>query len=70
MKTKRLHHRQMNERDRYKLEALYNKHIPVKEIARELGFSKVTIYAELKRGAYMHRNSDWTETRKYSAYKA
>ena len=70
MKTKRLHHRQMNERDRYKLEALYNKHIPVKEIAKELGFSKVTIYAELKRGAYMHRNSDWTETRKYSAYKA
>lgn len=70
MKTKRLHHRQMNERDRYKLEALYNKNIPVKEIARELGFSKVTIYAELKRGAYMHRNSDWTETRKYSAYKA
>ena len=70
MPNAKIHHRQMNERDRYKLEALFNKNIPVKEIAKELGFSKVTIYAEIKRGAYMHRNHDWTETKKYSAYKA
>lgn len=70
MPNTKIHHRQMNERDRYKLEALYNKNIPIKEIAKELGFSKVTIYAEIKRGAYMHRNHDWTETKKYSAYKA
>ena len=63
-------HRKMKERDRNKLEALYNAGLPVKRIAEELGFSKVAIYAELKRGMYQHRNSDWTETPKYSAYKA
>ena len=63
-------HRKMKERDRNKLEALYNAGLPVKRIAEELGFSKVTIYAELKRGLYQHRNSDWTETPRYSAYKA
>lgn len=60
----------MTEADRHKLEVLYNAKMPVREIASTLGFSKVTIYAEIKRGAYQHRNSDWTETRKYSAYKA
>ena len=63
-------HRRMRESDRNKLEALYNAGFAVKRIADELGFSKVTIYAELKRGMYQHRNSDWTETTKYSAYKA
>lgn len=62
-------HRKLKESDRNKLEALYNAGLTVKRIAEELGFSKVTIYAELKRGAYQHRNSDWTETRRYSAYK-
>lgn len=55
---------------RDKLEALYNARIPVKKIAVELGFTETSIYRELKRGFYMHRNSDWTETRKYSADKA
>ena len=63
-------HRKMRESDRNKLEALFNAGLPVKRIAEELGFSKVTIYAELKRGMYQHRNSDWTETPRYSAYKA
>ena len=63
-------YRRINEVDRNKIEALYNAHVPVKQIAEELGFSKVSIYAELKRGAYQHRNTDWTETTKYSAYKA
>ena len=63
-------HRKMRESDRNKLEALFNAGFPVKRIAEELGFSKVTIYAELKRGMYQHRNSDWTETPRYSAYKA
>lgn len=52
---------------RDKLEALYNAGIPVKQIADELGYTFQSIYRELKRGYYMHRNSDWTETRKYSA---
>ena len=63
-------YRRMSESDRNKIEALYNVKVPVARIAAELGFSKVAIYAELKRGFYMHRNTDWTETRKYSAYKA
>ena len=60
----------MSASDRDKIEALRNAKVSVADIAKELGFSKVTIYAELKRGAYQHRNSDWTETTKYSAYKA
>ena len=44
--------------------------IPVKVIAYELGYTHQAIYHELKRGYYMHRNSDWTETKKYSADKA
>ncbi|MBQ7326399.1 MAG: IS30 family transposase [Clostridia bacterium] len=63
-------YRRMRESDRHKIEALYNAKVPVWKIAEELGFSKVTIYAELKRGSYQHRNHDWTETTKYSAYKA
>ena len=63
-------YRRVNEADRNKIEALHNAKLPVYKIAKELGFSKVTIYAELKRGAYMHRNSDWTESKRYSAYKA
>ena len=55
---------------RDKLEALYNAGINVKVIADELGFTFQSIYRELKRGCYMHRNSDWTETRRYSAEKA
>ena len=70
MKNRIRSYRRVTASDRDKIEALYNAKVPVSEIAKELGFSKVTIYAELKRGAYNHRNYDWTETRKYSAYKA
>lgn len=52
---------------RDQLEALYNAHVPVKEISVLLGYPHQSIYRELKRGYYMHRNHDWTETRKYSA---
>jgi IS30 family transposase len=65
MKNKR-----MTRTDRLKLEALYNANVPVKVIADTLGFSFQAIYYELKKGFYMHRNTDWTETRKYSADKA
>ena len=37
------------------------------KISRELGFTNAAIYYELKRGMYLHRNSDWTETKRYSA---
>ena len=55
---------------RYKIEALYNAGLSIKQIAEELGYTYHGIYYELKRGYYMHRNHDWTETRKYSADKA
>lgn len=55
---------------RDKIEALYNAGVPVKKIANELGYTFQSIYRELKRGFYMHRNSDWSETKKYSADKS
>lgn len=62
------HH--FTKRKRDQLEALYNAGVSVVEIAALLGFSRQSIYKELNRGFYMHRNHDWTETKKYSADKA
>lgn len=59
-----------NKSTRYKLEALYNAGLSIKRIAEELGYTYHGVYYELRRGYYMHRNSDWTETKKYSADKA
>ena len=55
---------------RDKLEALYNAGLSIKRIAEELGYSYHGVYFELQRGYYMHRNYDWTETKRYSADKA
>ena len=52
--------------DRLKIEALYNSKVPVKDIAETIGFSFQAIYKELKKGFYTHRNTDWTDTVKYS----
>ena len=70
MKRTKRSYKTFNKRTRYKLEALYNAGLPVKQIADELGYSFQAIYYELKRGFYMHRNTDWTETKRYSADKA
>lgn len=59
-----------NKRKRDQLEALYNAHVPIRKISEILGYPHQSIYRELKRGYYMHRNTDWTDTRKYSADKA
>lgn len=64
------HYHTFDRRKRDMLEALYNARVPVKQIAIELGFTHQAIYHELKRGMYMHRNHDWTETKRYSADKA
>ena len=64
------HYTNMTKRTRDMIEALYNANVRVKDIAEQLGYSFQAIYAELKRGYYMHRNTDWTETKKYSADKA
>ena len=63
-------YRRITRNDRMKIEALYNAKMSVRKIAEMLGFHYTAIYYELKKGFYMHRNSDWTETRKYSADKA
>ena len=68
-RTKRSY-KTFTKRTRDKLEALYNAGLPVKKIAEELGYTHQAIYHELKRGYYVHRNTDWTETKKYSADKA
>ena len=70
MSTKNIHFKTFTKRQRDMLEALYNSGISVKNISSQLGFSESGIYQELRRGYYMHRNSDWTETKKYSADKA
>jgi len=70
MKRTKRSYKTFDKRMRDKLEALYNAGFPVKKICEELGYTHQAIYHELKRGYYMHRNSDWTETKKYSADKA
>lgn len=56
--------------ERLKLEVLYNKaRISVAKIAECLGFSRQTIYNELKVGAYVH-TYDFYDRQQYSADKA
>ena len=59
--------RRFTYQDRLKIEALYNAKVPVKKIASEIGFHFTCVYKELKLGYYMHKNSDWTYTKKYCA---
>lgn len=57
---------QLTRTDRIKLEALKKAGRKIVEIARQLGVHRSTIYNELKRGEYEHRNSDWTTETRYS----
>lgn len=41
----------MTEKERWQLEAMRRNRVPVAEIARQLGFTRQTIYNELKRGS-------------------
>lgn len=59
----------MTHDERQQLEALSRAKIPVAQIARQLGFSRQTIYNELKIGSYTHTVRWWDEIR-YSAAKA
>ncbi|MBR2343210.1 MAG: IS30 family transposase [Clostridia bacterium] len=70
MRKAKRSYKTFTKRTRDKLEALYNAGFPVKCIAEQLGYSFQAIYHELKRGYYIHRNTDWTETKRYSADKA
>ena len=63
-------YRHLTKTQRNQLEMLLKANVHKKTIADMLGCSLMTVYREIKRGAYVHRNSDWTETVKYSADKA
>lgn len=56
--------------NRRTIEDLYNSGSKIKEIAMYLGVSLPTIYREITRGTYLHKNHDWTYTEKYSADKS
>ena len=62
--------RELTYHDRLVIETLYNKGFKIKDIAADLSVSLPTVYREIKRGSYQHKNSDWTYTEKYSADKA
>lgn len=58
----------MTEGERNQLEAMHRNKIPVAEIARQLGFTRQTIYNELRRGSYMH-TIGYRDYKRYSAEK-
>lgn len=60
------HYKTLTWNDRLKLEALLKVNTPVKTIARVLCVHTSTIYREIKRGTYEHRNTDWTTEKRYS----
>jgi IS30 family transposase len=49
------------------MEALLRAGTSAREIAGILGIHRSTVYYEMKKGSYVHRNSDWTEETRYSA---
>jgi len=64
-------YRRMTYKDRVKLESLYNTgKFTIRAIASVLGFAPSSICEELKHGYYNMLNSDWTETKRYSADRA
>ena len=57
----------LSESKRYKIEALLESKITIKEIALALGFNRSTIHREIKRGTIKRIQSDWTLKKKYRA---
>lgn len=58
---------QLTRDDRLQIEALVRAGLTKTEIAKQLGKNYSTIWRELHRGKYTHRNSDWTEEERYSS---
>lgn len=57
--------RHMTDRDRYYIQRRLSQKISVANIALELGFSRVAVYAEIKRGLCVQKNSNLTEKTVY-----
>lgn len=64
MKRRRFRHLTWN--DRLRIEAGLKHRLSVQQIADEIGVHRNTIYNEIKRGRYIHTNSDLTEEERYS----
>lgn len=62
-------YKQLSQNDRISMETLLNKGHSVQEVADYLHVHRSTIYREMKRGEYVHRNSDYTEEVRYSSDK-
>lgn len=60
------HYKTLTWNDRLKIEAWLKVKTPKKVMAEALGVHISTIYREIKRGQYEHRNSDWTTELRYS----
>lgn len=58
----------MTKEERIRLETLLDERKPVSYIARKLGFSRQTIYNEIKRGEYLH-NYGYYDKCRYSAQR-
>lgn len=57
----------LSQNDRIKMETMLNSGHKVVEVAEYLHVYRSTIYREIKRGEYTHRNSDYTEETRYSS---
>lgn len=57
----------LSQNDRIKIETMLNSGHKVVEVAEYLHVHRSTIYREIKRGEYTHRNSDYTEETRYSS---
>lgn len=58
--------RQLTKSDRITIEAMLKADAKIKDIAEKIGVHQSTIYREVKRGRYIHTNSDLTEEERYS----
>ena len=63
-------YKQLNWTSRIRLETMLKHGHSKKEIAEELGVHLSTVYREIKRGMYAHRNADGTIEERYSPEKA
>lgn len=61
------HYKHLSINDRIRMETLLNAGHKVVEVAKILHVHRSTIYREIKRGEYVHRNSDYTEETRYSS---
>ena len=61
------HYKHLTKTDRLMIEKLLLKKEPVTKIANLIGVHTSTIYREIKRGMYVHTNSNLTEEERYSS---